>query len=372
MGTLLTAQNVFTSSLHSQIGRPETDVVYSPYSVHHALTMAYLGARTKTAVQMKRVLALQGLGRRVHRANMRLSAMMNDPGNATLETANALYVKAGVTLEREFSTGLTSYYNSSISMFDWDHPDGPEGPINEWVSTKTHTLIPTILTPGTITQMTAMVILNAIYFKAKWKHPFAAEMTTQRMFSKTATEQVPVQTMEIEGRFKVGVVPGLAASLLELPYEGDRFSMLVMLPNSTDGITTLEEGLTAEILATTLDATPPATVKVYLPRFKLESALSLKTSLQNMGMVKAFDAGKADFSGINGNNDLYVADVIHRAVVDVNEEGSEAAGATAVIIGLRTFPRPTPEFRCDHPFLFIIRDNVSKVNLFVGKFSGGA
>ncbi|XP_067668669.1 serpin B8-like [Haliotis asinina] len=368
---LVGAQNSFTANLHRQVGQPVTDVVYSPFSLHQALTMTFMGAVGNTAFQMKRSLALQGLGRRTRRAAKKLNEVIRNSGNATLKTANGVYVKRGLNVVGDFSDSLHVFYQANISSFDWEHPDGPEGPINEWVSEQTNNLIPDLVAPGTIDSLTAMILVNAIYFKAKWKTPFTASLTTQQMFRKSPTEQVPVQMMQVEGMFKLGTVPGLPARLLELPYEGGRFSMLVMLPNEIQDLPALENGLTVDLLASRLDTVVASDLKVYLPRFKLETAISAKESLQNMGMTDPFMEGMADFSGIVSSGGLYISAVIHKAVVDVNEVGSEAAGASAVIISFESL-RITPEIRCDHPFLFIIRDNVSKANLFIGKFSGGA
>ncbi|XP_046559941.1 serpin B6-like [Haliotis rubra] len=368
---LVGAQNSFTANLHRQVGQPVTDVVYSPFSLHQALTMTFMGAMGNTAFQMKRTLALQGLGRRTRRAAKKLNEVISHSGNATLKTANGVYVKAGLTVVDDFTESLRVFYQANISSFDWEHPDGPEGPINEWVSEQTNNLIPNLVAPDTIDSLTAMILVNAIYFKAKWKTPFTPSLTTQQMFRKSRTEQVPVQMMQVEGMFKLGTVPGHAARILELPYEDDRFSMLVMLPNEIEDLPTLENGLTVDLLASRLDTVVASDLKVYLPRFKLETAISVKESLQNMGMTNPFLRGMADFSGIVSTRQLYISDVLHKAVVDVNEIGSEAAGASAVIISLESL-RIMPEIRCDHPFLFIIRDNVSKANLFIGKFSGGA
>ncbi|XP_046559944.1 serpin B6-like isoform X2 [Haliotis rubra] len=332
IAALVGAQNSFTANLHRQVGQPVTDVVYSPFSIHQALTMTYMGANGDTANQMKRTLALQGLGRRTRRAAKKINKVIRRSGNATLKTANGVYVKADLNVVDEFSDSLRVFYQANISSFDWEHPDGPEGPINEWVSEQTNNLIPNLVAPGTIDSLTAMILVNAIYFKAKWKTPFTQSLTTQQMFRKSRTEQVPVQMMQVEGMFKLGTVPGHAARILELPYEGDRFSMLVMLPNEIEDLPTLENGLTVDLLASRLDTVVASDLKVYLPRFKLETAISVKESLQNMGMTNPFLEGMADFSGIVNTGQLYISDVIHKAVVDVNEVGSEAAGATGVVM----------------------------------------
>ncbi|XP_048246894.1 leukocyte elastase inhibitor-like [Haliotis rufescens] len=372
--SLVGAQNSFITNFHKEVGLPATDVVYSPFSIHQALTMTFMGARHQTAFQMKQALSLRGLGRRTRLAAKKLNQLLNNPGNATLKTANSIYLQPELDILQEFTDALGLFYQANISSFDWGHPAGPEGPINEWVSAQTNNLIPTIINQGTITRLTAMVLVNAIYFKARWQKPFTPEMTSEQLFRKTPNEQVPVQMMEVEADFKVGAVPGHAARLLELPYEDGRFSMLIILPDDEAGLTTIEDALTTDILASTLDTIIAAKLKVFLPRFKLETSLSVTQALQTMGMTRPFSAGLADFTGITSSSDAYISDVLHKAVVEVNEEGSEAAAATAVIIEVRSFAGmqpPSPVFRCDHPFLFFIRDNVSKLNLFVGKFSGG-
>ena len=332
--------------------------------------MTYLGARRYTAHEMKHTMGLRTLGRCIHEAIHLASTNMSDERSLIVKSANRIYVRDDVQLLDEFQHVLQSSYDSLILPFDWSGDKGPEWSINAWVSNVTEGLIPDLLTQGTITHDTAMLLVNAIYFKANWTTVFEKSDTVDETFHQTAQQQTTVPMMHLEGRFRFLHLEDLKTRILFLPYTGNRFGMYIFLPDDIDGLSAVESAMMS-VLANSLDGMSFADVRVALPRFKLESSFDLKEALVAMGMVRPFSARHADFSRIAGRRDLFISQVIHRAVVDVTEAGTEAAASTAVRISLTSFISDWVEFKADHPFLFVIRDNLTKLPLFVGKYSGG-
>ncbi|XP_041348197.1 leukocyte elastase inhibitor-like [Gigantopelta aegis] len=370
LGQLSSAVTYFSANLHTTAIVRMPNCIYSPYSVFQALGMTYLGARRLTAYEMKKTMSLRTLGRCAHEAIHLAAANMSQPGGLVLKSANRIYIRDDVQLADEFQQTLRSSYNSSIQPLDWDDERGPEGPINDWVSSATEGLIPDLLLQGTISSDTAMVLVNAIYFKANWTTVFKSSDTTNETFHQPTQQQTTVPMMHLEGRFRFARLDDHHAQVLFLPYTGNRFGMFVILPDDIDGLPAVESALTS-ILADSLDSLSSTDVRVSLPKFKLESSFDLKEALIDVGMVRPFSARHADFSRMTGRNNLYMSRVIHRAVVDVTETGTEAAGLTAISISLTSFIRSWTDFKADHPFVFVIRDNLTKIPLFVGKYSGG-
>lgn len=375
MERLARANADFSLSLYGRLAAQHPDLIFSPHSVHTALTMTYLGARAKTAKQMLRVLQLNRLRKqKAHMAYHALTTSLtaNLAGNVTLNVANAVYVKPGFAVEEAFRTGLRTMYQAEFDRFDFTAEGGPEAPINSWVTNRTAGKIQDFLSAGTVTPLTAMIIVNAIYFKGGWKEEFDAEATTEQTFYQDGGSTVPVQMMTRTGTYNYTNSDALQSHVLELRYQGDRFSMFIVLPTTRNGLGQVESALTYQALTTALQAAREVRVRLFLPRFESETKVSLKQTLIAMGMRDPFNPNKAKFQGISSDpqQELHISDVIHQAVVEVTEEGTEAAAATGVILGLRSFPGPrTVEVRADHPFLYLIRDNLSGTILFMGKYS---
>lgn len=223
-----------------------------------------------------------------------------------------------------------------------------------------------MLTPESINEFTVLVVVNAIYFKGDWADKFDAIDTSKRPFHTTATKTVTVDMMFKEfKKTKYDQIDELDCSVLVLPYKGKELSMLILLPNKVDGLPALEKRLTAANLMEISSTIFPTDVDVSLPKFKLESTFQLSDCLAELGMSDVF-SDKADLSGMSQSG-LYVSDVIHKAYVDVNEEGTEAAAATAAVVSFNSMPIKRT-FRADHPFLFVLQDNRSGVPLFIGRF----
>lgn len=370
MGRLAGANGLFSLQLYNTLKDSHQELVFSPHSIHTALTMTYMGARERTAKQMLKVLGLKRL--RKDKAHLAYAALVNsltDAGNVTLNVANAVYVKPNLPIEEAFRSRLLSMYKAAFDHFDFGASGGPEAPINAWVANKTQNKIQDLLAPGTIDDLTALIIINAIYFKGRWMHPFDARLTSEQDFYRDDRSTTRVQMMRRTGDYNYTQAQGLSAHIVELPYQDGRFSMFVILPVTGSTMSDVEGRLTMATLNDHLQNLRSTNIELHLPKFKSESRFSLKNTLKRMGMRLPFN-DRAKFGGICSTQDLKITDVIHQAVVEVSEEGTEAAAATAVIIGLRaSFPRARPVVKADHPFLYAIRDNLTGTWLFVGKYS---
>ena len=222
-----------------------------------------------------------------------------------------------------------------------------------------------LIPPGVLDALTRLVLTNAIYFKGDWLHPFKESATSGAPFWISSDRSIPAPMMQQTESFRYGESD--LCQVLELPYAGDALSMFVLLPRERDGLRGLEEALTHEALVERTTALARRQVAVTLPKFKLTCQFSLAEVLRKMGMVDAFSVEAADFSGMTGRKDLYVSAVIHKAFVDVHEEGTEAAAATAVVMSLTAMPQRPVTFRADHPFLLLIQHKPSGSILFMGR-----
>jgi serpin B len=240
--------------------------------------------------------------------------------------------------------------------------------INDWVTDQTKGKISKLIQPGLLDSQTRLILVNAIYFKGRWASEFDKHNTINSPFSITPAHKLAVSLMNLTANFKYADVDGL--KLLELPYAGNDLAMVMILPGETDGLKTLEAQLNEASLDRWLAQAREQKVEVFMPKFKLAAQFNLAKNLVEMGMTDAFSP-QADFSGMDGGRDLFISAVVHKAFVEVNEEGTEAAAATGVVIRSMAImqPRPTPVFRADHPFIFLIRDTRSGSILFLGRMA---
>ena len=238
--------------------------------------------------------------------------------------------------------------------------------INKWVESQTNEKIKDLLPSGAINELTKMVLVDAIYFKGNWKSQFRKDLTTKMQF-RSGKKPVDVDMMYQKANFKYKKNQAGQFSALELPYVGDSLSMLILLPDADDGLDRLEKSLTADVMDAMLDSMPEMKVAVWIPKFKLQCAKQLSKILSSLGMTDAFSKDKANFSKMDPSNRLFIDEVYHQAFVEVNEEGTEAAAATAVVMRKKRSVQIVPEFKADHPFLFFIRDVENGVILFAGR-----
>nr|AAO15303.1 MSTP057 [Homo sapiens] len=241
--------------------------------------------------------------------------------------------------------------------------------INTWVAEKTEGKIAELLSPGSVDPLTRLVLVNAVYFRGNWDEQFDKENTEERLFKVSKNEEKPVQMMFKQSTFKKTYIGEIFTQILVLPYVGKELNMIIMLPDETTDLRTVEKELTYEKFVewTRLDMMDEEEVEVSLPRFKLEESYDMESVLRNLGMTDAFELGKADFSGMS-QTDLSLSKVVHKSFVEVNEEGTEAAAATAAIMMMRC-ARFVPRFCADHPFLFFIQHSKTNGILFCGRFS---
>jgi len=367
------AVNAFAFDLYAQLAAEKGNLFYSPQSISAALTMTWAGARGETAAQMARTLRMPAerlaMPGAIHAANAKLLAGLagtREKQGYELSVANALWGEKGYPWLPDFPAVLKTNYNAGLEEVSFAaDAEGARKTINAWAEKQTRGKIKDLIPPGVLDSLTRLVLTNAIYFKGDWASPFKKDATKDADFFAAGGQKVAAPMMNRTGHF--GYLDGGELQALEMPYKGDALSMVVLLPKAKDGLPALEKKLSAENAAAWIAKLQKRQVQVALPRFTTTAQFMLNKTLSAMGMADAFDAGKADFSGMDGQKDLSISAVIHKAFVDVNEEGTEAAAATGVVMTLMAMPAPPVEFRADHPFVFLIRDTRSGCILFVGR-----
>ena len=364
---LAKGMNDFACDFYRQVlpDKPE-NLFFSPYSLQSALGMTYGGARGKTATQMKTALKFALDGQALHGAMGKLMQDLNAAGakgGFKLSVANGLWSRLGGKLLKPFLRLNKQHYSAGLRLLDFvGNPEGSRKIINTWVEDKTEKRIKDLLPKGIIDSGTSLVLTNAIFFKGQWAARFKEKQTRPGQFKLAKGTEVEVPMMHQSAKFSFA--EGDSFQVLSMPYKGERLSMVIFLPRKTDGLPALEKQISATWFDEQMGRMRTGKVQVALPRFKMTQDYKLSDVLTAMGMPLAFGA-KANFSGMNGARDLFIQQVLHKAFVEVNEEGTEAAAATAVVM-TRGIMR-SRLFQADHPFLFLIRDNVSGAILFMGR-----
>ena len=363
--------NSFALELYARLRSQKGNLFLSPYSISTALAMTYSGARNQTQSQMAKVLHFPPADRRKFAAEFgRIIKDLNKRGAGgkyELRVANALWGQKDYGFLEEFLSLIETHYDGRLGEVDFVRAaEKARRTINAWVEEKTNNKIKDLIKKGVLDSMTRLVLTNAIYFKGNWASQFEEDNTKDAPFALADGKKVDVPMMNQTAEFRYMETDTFQG--LELPYVDNELSMIVLLPRKTDGLSELERKLTIENLSKWLAKLRKREVQVSVPKFEMTSQFSLARVLKSMGMTDAFSQA-ADLSGINGRKDLFISAVIHKAYVDVNEEGTEAAAATAVTIRLTSVgPEPKiPVFRADHPFLLLIRDNKSGSILFIGR-----
>ncbi len=367
------SNNEFATALygHLRTDKP-SNLFFSPYSISTALAMVEAGANGDTATEMTKVLHLSLPEPQLYEAidtQRKLLASSAETPDFQLRVANRLWGQKGVTFVPRFLQVLRTDFRADLGPLDFQQTEIARTTINAWIDAQTNHKIQDLLAPGVLSPDTRLVLTNAIYFKARWREVFEKSDTADAAFQTTASDHVTVPTMHQTAHFSYFAKDQL--QVLELPYDGGGItSMLIFLPEKIDGLEELEKQLTPENLNRWTSNLQSRQVKVSLPRFKLTSEFSLGETLASLGMPLAFST-KADFSRMSIGEKLFISAVIHKAFVDVNEEGTEAAAATAVAIAASAIPirEEAVEFRADHPFLFLIRDNRTQSILFLGSLA---
>ncbi|KAM8966214.1 serpin B6-like isoform 3-T3 [Pelodytes ibericus] len=377
MDSLCAANGSFALNLYKKLseGNGKSNIFFSPLSISSALAMVYLGAKGNTAAQMSKVLQFEKV-KDVHTDFQSLICDINKPGtDYLLRTANRLYGEKTFTFLDEFLASTLKYYHADLESVDFSgKAEDCRQQINDWVLQKTEGKIQNLLPSGSVDSLTRLVLVNAIYFKGNWANQFDKKLTREMPFRLSKNETKPVQMMYKKAKYQMTYIGDLLTKVLELPYVNNELSMIILLPDDiedeTTGLEKVEKALTHENFTqwTNPEMMDVTEMELHVPKFKLTETYDLKSVLSSMGMTNAFDKGNAEFSGMSGNNDLLLSKVVHKAFVDVNEEGTEAAAATAAIMMLRCALR-IPRIVCDHPFLFFIVHSKSRHILFSGRYA---
>ena len=362
------ANNRFAFELYREFKDEGGNIFLSPYSALSALAMACEGARGDTLRQMASVLHLpqNTIFLRVSFLETHKRLNKND-GSFILSTANALWANKGYPFNESYFELVREYYGGKAETLDFENDaSGSCRAINSWVGDNTAGKIKDIVSEDSVDSSTRMILTNAVYFKGKWDREFDEGETKKMDFKAGAGNNVSVDMMSLSGqKFNYAEKPGL--QVLELPYKGGRLSMFVFLP-AEGGMASFEGSLDDPEFRQIKGMLKREEVAVLVPRFKFLSKYSLGPALTDLGMPDAFLPSKADFSGMTGKKDLFIQSVLHQAFIEVNEEGTEAAAATAVSFAITATQDEGPvTFYADHPFVFLIYDNETATILFLGR-----
>jgi len=370
---LVEGNSAFAFELYQALKGEEGNLFYSPYSISLALAMTYAGARDETAQQMADTLHLLLGQEKLHPTFNWLDAELAKRGEGAegkdgegfrLNIVNAIWGQKDYEFLTDFLDVLAENYGAGLRILDFiTETEKSRLTINDWVSNQTEGRIEDLIPQGAIDALTRLVLTNAIYFNAAWENPFDKKMTADGPFYLLDGGQVIVPMMKQTESFSYTEGEGYQA--VELLYDGDELSMVILLPEAGQ-FEAFAEGLQAQQVDAIINDLQDTRVTLTMPRFEFDSEFSLKDTLAGMGMPIAF-SGDADFSGMTGNQELSISDVVHKAFVAVDEAGTEAAAATSVIIKLTAVPEPPVEVTIDRPFIFLIRDIETGAILFIGR-----
>lgn len=366
---IVRGNNRFCFNLYKNLVENEKgNIFYSPFSITMAMAMVFEGAKGWVVGEMQEVFKFPVDNKCRRESFLTLYKRLNKKSaKYKLNIANALWVQRDYPFLPEYLKTIQKYYDGYARNVDFvGATEQTRQIINKWVEEKTNQKIKDLFPPGTIDQMSRLVITNAIYFKGQWAKEFDRSLTTEEDFWVTETKSIKVMMMKMIGpdsRFKYAETDEL--QILELPYDGDDLSMVILLPRMND-ISIIENELTFEKFEEWKRLLSETAVEIYLPRFTFRTRYVLTSNLSQLGMPNAF-APHCDFSGIDGTKNLYIRSVVHQAYVDVNEEGTEAAAATGVVVGITSVGPRIPVFRADRPFIFVIQEKDTGNVLFVGR-----
>jgi len=358
---------VFGGRLYQQLKDEPGNIIMSPFSISGVMAMVAAGAGGDTLTQVQQGMTFPSSEELALGYKDAIPALRTNK-NFTLEAANSIFAQSGFAIRDVYKETLHQHFHATIQETDYSDGKTSARLINDWVEKITQSKIKDLIKPDMLNALTRLVLVNAIYFKGDWASKFDAKKTTNEDFhlDDGSTKKVPM--MRQTKKFQFAILNELSASMLELPYTGDRLSLQLVLPRQGNNLAALEQKLRTADLQQLFDSNrEEEKVAVSMPRFKLEQTIPLTDQLNNLGMTDMFVGGKADFSAIDGSRNLYVSEVVQKAFIEVNEEGSEAAAATGAVMMMRSMPMPPEEFRADRPFLFFLRDKLTGMLLFQGR-----
>ena len=371
--TLVEGNSSFAFDLYQALKETDGNLFYSPYSISQALAMTYAGARGETAREMADTLHFNLSQESLHPSFNGLDIELGKRGEGAkgkddegfrLNIVNAIWGQKDFDFLSEFLDTLAENYGAGLRVLDFvKEPEPSRITINDWVSDQTEGRIEDLIPQGVIDAMTRLVLTNAIYFNAAWQYPFNENATSDKVFHLPDGGTVTVPMMRQTESY--GYASGDNYQAVELSYDGGELSMVILLPE-VGHFEEFESMLDYQILKEVIGGIKQRQVALTMPKFEFDSEFSLKTTLAAIGMPTAF-SGAADFSGMTGRPDLFIDEVIHKAFVSVDEAGTEAAAATAVIMKLTAMPEEPVNVIVDHPFIFLIRDIETGAILFIGR-----
>jgi serpin B len=370
--TLVQNNNAFALDLYQSLHAQDGNLIYSPYSISLALAMTYAGARSETESQMAQTLHFLPQAQ-LHPAFNALDLQLAARGKAQskeeqplqLNIANAVWAEQTYPFLQSFLDTIALNYGAGVRLADFiNQHEAVRKEINQWVSDQTKDKIKDLIPEGVLSSDTRLALVNAIYFKADWLDPFDPDSTEDAPFHLLDGSEASVPMMNQDTFIPYAKGDGWQA--IELPYQGNTAAMDIIVPDEGH-FAEIESKLDYETASAILDSFQPASVALAMPKFKFESEFSLADQLATLGMPDAFNPDKADFSGMTEKNDLSISAIIHKAFVAVDEKGTEAAAATAVIVGVTSAPVSGVTLTIDRPFIFFIRDIPTRQILFVGR-----
>ncbi|XP_036725661.1 serpin B6 isoform X2 [Balaenoptera musculus] len=376
MDALSEANGTFALTLLKHLGEDNSkNVFFSPISISSALAMVFMGAKGNTAAQMSQALSLSrssGGGGDIHQDFQNLLTEVNRTGTQyLLRTANRLFGEKTYDFLPSFKDSCRKFYEAEMEELDFiSAAEESRKHINTWVAQRTEGKIIDLLSPDSVDSVTCLVLVNAIYLKGNWENQFNKQHTKERPFKVSKNVEKPVQMMFKKSTFKITYIGEIFTQILVLPYVGGELNMIIMLPDGKTDLKTVEKELTYEKFVewTRPDLMEEEEVEVSLPKFKLGESYDMEGVLRTLGVTDAFENARADFSTMSSRGDLCLSRVAHKAFVEVDEEGTEAAAASAAVLMLRC-ARITPRFCADHPFLFFIQHSKTQALLFCGRLS---
>ena len=369
---LVDNNNAFAFDLYRSLQAQDGNLFYSPYSISLALAMTYAGARGATESQMAQTLHFLSQDQ-LHPAFNALDLQLAERGKAAsdnetplqLNIANAVWAEKTYPFLQSFLDTIALNYGAGIRLADFiNQYEAVRKEINTWVSDQTEDKINDLIPEGVLNAETRMALVNAIYFKADWLHPFDADATRDAPFHLLDGSDVTVPMMN-HGTF-IPYTKGDGWQAIELAYQGETAAMDIIVPDE-GRFEEVESSLDYEAASAILSSLQPTSVSLALPKFKFESSFGLADQLKALGMTEAFDPDQADFTGMSERNDLYISAVVHKAFVAVDEKGTEAAAATAVIVAATSARLYDVTLMVDRPFIFLIRDIPTGQILFIGR-----
>ena len=368
---MVEGNGIFALNLYKKTREKQKNLLLSPYSISSVLAMTYAGSKSNTEKQMAEVLHFNVPQKEIPDCFFRLKTSLSDnqqTNSFSLQLAHSLWAHKESNILQHYKSLMENAFGSTIERVDFvNNTENVRKEINHWVEQKTESFIKNLIPEHELSPATRFVLVNAIYFFGTWEKKFDPEMTSSIPFWKESKESVDLSMMNQTDNFMYG--ENSEAKILELPYEGDGLAMVIILPHKRTGLWKLEKKLTSDKIRQWIDNLSYENVDLSLPKFELNVPMNLTNHLKEMGMTDAFTPGKADFSGIDGTKSLFVSNVLHQAMIKIDERGTKAAAATAVMMTYGSAPTETKTFLADHPFLFLIHDKNNGSILFIGRLS---